>query len=91
VALKTVPALVVDIADAVAVAASPATRLGSGTGFGLVFTSVTEFISVFPFFFLKLCLAWAVCVQKLTSRLSLELWHGANEQAVLFCSQTHET
>jgi hypothetical protein len=41
VALKTVPALVADIADAGAVAASAATPLKSEAGFGFVFTSVT--------------------------------------------------
>jgi hypothetical protein len=51
VALKTVPALDVDIADAGAAAAPPATPLNSEAGFGFVFTSVAIVISVLHFSF----------------------------------------
>jgi len=53
VGLKTVPALVVDIADAFAAAAPPATLLDSEAGFEFVSTSATGVISVLLFSFLS--------------------------------------
>jgi hypothetical protein len=51
VALKTVPALVVDIADAGATDGPPTTLLDSGPGFEFVFTSATSVISVVLYWF----------------------------------------
>jgi hypothetical protein len=72
VALKTVPALVADSADAGAVATPPATPLNSEAGLGFVFTSVTGFIAFFSLHFGHCVIERVRRLSRLTAKESSE-------------------